>query len=159
VDGHVPLPDQALKSAVLEWQVSSGRMNVPCQGGRQRTMSEHTFTPGPTPITVRAADGRVLTAPEGWVLLPPGDAALTRRVKAAGDHWAAVEAGGRVLGSKCDGSTFLIRYESAVRGRHATGSISGWIGLEDPNSHKPPLTEPYYCVISVDVREETARRW
>ena len=50
-------------------------------------MSNHTFTPGPTPNTVRAADGRVLTVPEGWVLLPPGDAALTRRVKAAGDHW------------------------------------------------------------------------
>ena len=42
-----------------------------------------TFAPGPTPNTVRAANGTVLTAPEGWVLLPPGDAALTRRVKAA----------------------------------------------------------------------------
>ena len=53
-------------------------------------MSVNTFTPGPTPNTVRAADGRVLTAPEGWLLLPPGDAALTRRVKAAGDHWIVV---------------------------------------------------------------------
>jgi hypothetical protein len=43
-----------------------------------------TFTPGPTPNTVRSADGRVLTAPEGWILLPPGDAALTSRVMAAG---------------------------------------------------------------------------
>lgn len=48
--------------------------------------SKSTFTPGPTPNTVRTADGRILTAPEGWVLLPPGDAALTRRLKAAGDH-------------------------------------------------------------------------
>jgi hypothetical protein len=31
--------------------------------------------------TVRSAAGLVLSAPEGWVLLPPGDAALTRRVK------------------------------------------------------------------------------
>jgi hypothetical protein len=54
-----------------------------------------TFTPGPTPNTVRAADGRVLTAPEGWVLLPPGDAALTRRVKAEGDHWVVAERKGR----------------------------------------------------------------
>ncbi len=49
------------------------------------------FTPGPTPNTVRAADGKVLTAPEGWILLPPGDAALTRRVKAAGEHWIVAE--------------------------------------------------------------------
>jgi hypothetical protein len=54
-----------------------------------------TFTPGPTPNTVRAADGRVLTAPEGWALLPPGDAALTRRVKEAGDHWVVQEKKGR----------------------------------------------------------------
>jgi hypothetical protein len=45
------------------------------------------FIPGPTPNAVRAADGKVLTAPQGWILLPPVDAALTRRVKAAGDHW------------------------------------------------------------------------
>src|SRR2546427_30229 len=57
--------------------------------------SNHTFTPGPTPNTVQAADGTVKTAPEGWVLLPPGDAALTRRVKAAGDHWVVQEKKGR----------------------------------------------------------------
>ena len=60
----------------------------------------NTFTPGPTPNTVRAADGRVLTAPEGWVLLPPGDAALTRRVKAAGDHWVVAEKKGRKVFSR-----------------------------------------------------------
>src|SRR5215470_2154026 len=54
-----------------------------------------TFTPGPTPNTVRAADGTVLTSPDGWALLPPGDAALTRRVKEAGDHWVAREKKGR----------------------------------------------------------------
>ena len=42
--------------------------------------STNTFTPGPAPNTVRAADGKILSVPEGWVLLPPGDAALTRRV-------------------------------------------------------------------------------
>lgn len=57
--------------------------------------NNHTFTPGPTPTTVRAADGTVLTAPEGWILLPPGDAALTRRVKAARDHWVVQEKKGR----------------------------------------------------------------
>src|SRR5205085_479141 len=34
-------------------------------------------------------------APDGWVLLPPGDAALTRRVKAASDHWVVQEKKGR----------------------------------------------------------------
>lgn len=60
----------------------------------------NTFAPGPTPNTVRAADGRVLAAPDGWALLPPGDAALTRRVKAAGDHWIAQERKGRKVFSR-----------------------------------------------------------
>jgi hypothetical protein len=46
-----------------------------------------TFTPGPTENTVRTLEGQVLTVPAGWVLLLPGDAALTRRVKAAGEQW------------------------------------------------------------------------
>ena len=60
----------------------------------------NTFTPGPTPSTVRSADGKVLTAPDGWILLPPGDAALTRRVKAAGDHWVVQEKKGRKIFSR-----------------------------------------------------------
>src|SRR5215472_14757517 len=64
-------------------------------------MSEgRTFTPGPTPNTVRAADGMVLPAPNGWALLPPGDAALTRRVKEAGDHWVVQEKKGRKVFSR-----------------------------------------------------------
>lgn len=59
-----------------------------------------TFLPGPSPNTVRAPNGRVLTVPEGWVLLPPGDAALTRRVKAAGDHWVVAEKKGRKVFSR-----------------------------------------------------------
>jgi hypothetical protein len=60
----------------------------------------NTFTPGPTPNTVRAADGKVLTVPDGWILLPPGDAALSRRVKAAGDHWIVAEKKGRKVFSR-----------------------------------------------------------
>jgi hypothetical protein len=64
-------------------------------------MSEiNTFTPGPTSNTVRTADGKVLTVPHGWILLPPGDPGLTRRVKAAGDHWAVAEKKGRKVFSK-----------------------------------------------------------
>jgi hypothetical protein len=58
------------------------------------------FSPGSSPNTVRAADGKVLTIPEGWILLPPGDAALTRRVKQAGEHWVVQEKRGRKVFSR-----------------------------------------------------------
>lgn len=58
------------------------------------------YAPGPAPNTVRTSDGKVLTAPEGWVLLPPGDAALTRRVKDAGEHWVVAEKKGRKVFSR-----------------------------------------------------------
>jgi hypothetical protein len=58
-------------------------------------MDVKMYAPGPSPNTVRSADGTVLAAPEGWALLPPGDAGLTRRVKAAGDHWVVQEKVGR----------------------------------------------------------------
>src|SRR5262245_6764911 len=59
-----------------------------------------TFTPGPRPNTVRSQDGAILTAPADWILLPPGDAALTRRVKDAGDHWLVQERKGRKMFSR-----------------------------------------------------------
>jgi hypothetical protein len=58
------------------------------------------YAPGPTGNTVRAPDGKILTVPAGWILLPPGDAALTRRAKAAGEHWVVVEKRGRKLFSR-----------------------------------------------------------
>jgi hypothetical protein len=63
-------------------------------------MTDNTFLPGPTPNTVKSADGNVLSVPEGWALLPPGDAALTRRVKAAGEHWVVQEKKGRKVFTK-----------------------------------------------------------
>lgn len=41
------------------------------------------------------ATGRRHSPPEGWVCLPPGDAGLTRRVKAAGPSWMVIEKKGR----------------------------------------------------------------
>jgi hypothetical protein len=67
--------------------------------------NEQTFLLGPTPNTVRTADGKVLTVPEGWILLLPGDAALTRRVKAAGDHWVVAEKKGRKVFSRGIGAS------------------------------------------------------
>ena len=58
-------------------------------------MSDNVFSPGPTPDTAKAADGTIHTIPVGWSLLPPGDAGLTRRVKAAGDFWSVQEKKGR----------------------------------------------------------------
>ena len=63
-------------------------------------IDDNIFAPGPNPNTVRIADGTVHTAQEGWVLLPPGDAGLTRRVKAAGDHWVVQEKVGRRMFSR-----------------------------------------------------------
>lgn len=58
------------------------------------------FSPGPNATSVRSADGKIHTVPNGWELLLPGDAALTRRVKAAGDHWVVQEKKGRKVFSK-----------------------------------------------------------
>jgi len=63
-------------------------------------MTEATYQPGPTPNSVRTAAGQILSVPEGWILLPPGDAGLTRRVKAAGEHWVVQERRGRKLFSR-----------------------------------------------------------
>ncbi len=63
-------------------------------------MNTAAYLPGPTQDTVKAADGTVHTVPSGWELLPPGDAGLTRRVKAAGEFWMVQEKKGRRLFSK-----------------------------------------------------------
>ncbi|MFG0261396.1 MAG: DUF2293 domain-containing protein [Novipirellula sp. JB048] len=63
-------------------------------------MSNQTFAPGPTENTLRDAEGKIHTPPADWARLPPGDAALTRRVKAAGEHWLVQEKKGRRLFSK-----------------------------------------------------------
>ena len=58
------------------------------------------YSPGIKPRTVRSPDGVVLDVPVDWVLLPPGDPGLTRRVKAAGEHWIVAEKKGRKVFSK-----------------------------------------------------------
>lgn len=63
-------------------------------------MNTPNFSPGPTPDSVKAADGTIHTVPTGWELLPPGDAGMTRRVKAAGEFWIVQEKKGRRTFSK-----------------------------------------------------------
>ena len=57
-------------------------------------------SPGLDHKTVRTPDGRTVAPPAGWALLPPGDPGLTRRVKAAGEHWVVQEKRGRKLFSR-----------------------------------------------------------
>ena len=52
-------------------------------------------SPGPDARSVRTGSGEVLRPPADWVLLPPGDAGLTRRVKAAAATWTVQEKQGR----------------------------------------------------------------
>lgn len=63
-------------------------------------MSDNVFLPGTKPNTVAKANGELVPIPDSWELLPPGDAMLTRRVKAAGEHWIVQEKRGRKVFSK-----------------------------------------------------------
>ena len=56
--------------------------------------------PGPNPNSVKTEDGKILTVPDDWELLPPGDAGLTRRVKASGPTWTVKEKKGRRMFSR-----------------------------------------------------------
>jgi hypothetical protein len=64
-------------------------------------MSESlVLAPTADPRIFVAPDGRRLSPPSTWACLPPGDAGLTRRVKAAGPSWAVIEKKGRKQFSK-----------------------------------------------------------
>lgn len=52
-------------------------------------------TPGANENIVCTAEGQTLPVPTGWELLPPGDAGLTRRLKAGGPTWTVQEKKGR----------------------------------------------------------------
>lgn len=56
--------------------------------------------PSPKPRQVLTLDGILLTVPKSWSLLPPGDAALSRRIKKDSPTWTVKEQKGRRLFSK-----------------------------------------------------------
>ncbi|MDQ8195761.1 DUF2293 domain-containing protein [Coraliomargarita sp. SDUM461004] len=51
--------------------------------------------PSPKPRHVFTLQGELLPVPTGWALLPPGDAALSRRIKQDGPTWTVKEKKGR----------------------------------------------------------------
>ncbi len=63
-------------------------------------MDSNIFQPGPADNMLRNASGELQAVPSGWSLQPPGDAGMTRRVKAAGEHWLVQEKKGRRTFSK-----------------------------------------------------------
>jgi hypothetical protein len=60
----------------------------------QGSRGTKTFAPGPRNGVLRAADGSLVDIPAGWVHVAPGDAAVTRRIKAHGEAWVVEEARG-----------------------------------------------------------------
>jgi hypothetical protein len=74
---------------------SPGAMNAPTPPQQSLVVS-----PGPDDRSVRTPRGEVLRVPAGWILLPPGDAGLTRRVKAATATWTVQEKVGRRMFSR-----------------------------------------------------------
>jgi hypothetical protein len=70
---------------------------TPSKTETQNTMPNQirTVKPGPDERSVMTESGQVLTVPTQWALLPPGDAAATRRVKAAGPYWLVKAKRGR----------------------------------------------------------------
>ncbi|MEI6713910.1 MAG: DUF2293 domain-containing protein [Verrucomicrobiota bacterium] len=63
-------------------------------------LQSRVTSPGPRPGTVRLPSGDILNVPTGWALLPPGDAALTGRVKKAGPTWVMQEKRGNKMFSR-----------------------------------------------------------
>jgi hypothetical protein len=59
-----------------------------------------TLTATPDPRVFLTQDRRTLSPPADWAHLPPGDAGLTRRVKAAGASWTIEEKVGRRVFSR-----------------------------------------------------------
>ena len=58
------------------------------------------LAPGPDARSARTPTGEVVRPPPDWVRVPPGDPALTRRLKAAGPTWTVQEKVGRKVFSR-----------------------------------------------------------
>jgi hypothetical protein len=68
---------------------------APIRNVMPNSQNQIVVSPGPDSRSVRTAGGQVLRAPADWILVPPGDAGLTRRIKASGPTWMVQEKVGR----------------------------------------------------------------
>lgn len=89
-------------------------------------MIENIYRPGPRPNSVINEYDIIIPTPDGWSLLPPGDAGLTRRVKAAGEHWVVQEKKGRRIFSKgiWSATTTIEKIRSELEAERSTESYS-----------------------------------
>jgi len=68
---------------------------MPANSNSNSTKQTEIVAPGPQERLVRNEYGMVQSVPKDWSLLAPGDAMMTRRVKAAGPSWVIQEKKGR----------------------------------------------------------------
>ncbi len=61
----------------------------------ERKVESLVVTPGPSERQIRTDQSKVLSVPPSWILVPPGDPALTRRLKTTTATWAVQEKKGR----------------------------------------------------------------
>jgi hypothetical protein len=85
---------------VIQAKSRSTRRPALADEGFCMTVESLVVRPGPDARSVRADSGQVLRVPDSWQLLPPGDAGLTRRVKAATATWTVQEKVGRRMFSR-----------------------------------------------------------
>jgi hypothetical protein len=108
---------------------------------------------GPSPDRPKTADGTVLQVPEGWSLLPPGDATLTRRVKQAGPSWAIKHKRGRKLFSRgvWAPAETLVRIEAELKLERADPRYTR--RLEGDRARRAQKQELYATQFEITVRE------
>lgn len=63
-------------------------------------MNDRVLSPGPSETQGRTVSGEMISLPNGWMIVPPGDPGLTRRIKATGDFWIVQEKKGRKVFSR-----------------------------------------------------------
>lgn len=121
---------------------------APLMPARSQTL---LVAPTSDPRRVRLPDGTLVSPPADWALLPPGDAGLTRRVKAAGPSWTVQEKVGRKLFSKgvWAPSTHI---ETARAALEAERSTDAWQKkLEQGRARRQAKEEAYVADFEAEV--------
>lgn len=94
--GRVAAPGSAKKPPI--WV--AGELAIRLLRGPAMPTRTRDVAPGGQERQVKTPEGEILEVPAGWALLPPGDAALSRRVKSEGPCWCVKEKRGRKVFSR-----------------------------------------------------------